>query len=443
MGEYEKAEEYIENITRFTEKHDLSYIRGIMDRLGLDEEKFSLIHAAGTNGKGSVCIYTESMLLAAGKSVGTFTSPHLITIRERVRINGTDISEADFLAAYRAVYEVIHDFTEEGNPHPSFFEFLFFVAMKAFDQSGVEFLILETGLGGRLDTTNVIRKPLVTAITSISLDHTFFLGDTITAVAGEKAGILKPGVPIVYLDAPKDAEAVIHARAIELGCPEYLVREEDTRILRNDGRHIDFTTRNAAGEENSYRIATGADYQPGNAAEALRILDVLEAEGALGPEALSAETRAKGLAAARWPGRLEEVRPGVYVDGGHNPDGIRSLLRSVKALEDNHHIGSKKSLLFAVSDDKDYMEMIDLLTEAVDWRRVIVTSYSSTRSLPAEQLAALFAGRVKGEVISEPDAVLAYEKAARLKDTDETLFILGSLYLAGMIIKRIKEEDHD
>jgi len=437
MDEYKQADEYIGNIQRFTDKHDLEYIRKLMERLGIDETRFHIIHTAGTNGKGSICIFTENMMRSCGMRVGTFTSPHLITLRERIRIDGQDISENGFLLSYRRVRSAVEAFVKEGNQHPSFFEFLFFMAMDAFQEAQVDWIILETGLGGRLDTTNVIRRPDVTAIASISLDHTFFLGSTIAEIASEKAGILKKNVPVVYLDLNPDASEVIRKRAEELGCPQIPVRVTDYKILKNTGRYIDFSVPDMYDANHTFRIYTSGSYQPMNAVVALHIMEVIT-DRAKDPEERFLAER-DGLMNARWPGRMEEVLPGVYVDGGHNPEGTESFLDSLHTLEDNKCINGRKHLIFAVSDDKDYETMIRRLTEGTGWDTITVTHFPSVRSVKPERLAGLFRKYTDTPVKAADDASAAFDTAMENRRPDETIFILGSLYLAGTILEHIKE----
>ena len=174
-------------------KHPPEHTRELLSRLGNPQEGIKIIHVAGTNGKGSVCAYLNAMLLAGGKKTGLFTSPHLVRINERFQINGEDVSDEQFLDAFLKVEKAAKEYEAEGEGHPSYFETLFLMGMLIFKEAGVEYLVMETGLGGRLDATNVVEKPLACIITSISRDHTEYLGDTLEAIAGEKAGIIKAG----------------------------------------------------------------------------------------------------------------------------------------------------------------------------------------------------------------------------------------------------------
>ena len=194
---YRQAVDYIEQIPKFTEKHPLEHTKEMLRRLGNPQNHFRVIHVAGTNGKGSVCAYLASMLKQGGYRTGLFTSPHLVTINERFQINGEMISDQQFLKTFLHVKEVIDQAVSEGIGHPSYFETLFLMGMEIFREAQVDYLVLETGLGGRLDATNSVEKPLACIITSISLDHMEYLGNTVSEIAGEKAGIIKPGVPVI------------------------------------------------------------------------------------------------------------------------------------------------------------------------------------------------------------------------------------------------------
>lgn len=193
-AQFQKAVEYLLSIPKFTKKNSLEHTKELLHILGNPQENMKILHVAGSNGKGSVCMFLDHILRAGGKETGLFTSPHLEDIRERFVINGEMCTKEEFLGAYGEVSEAVEIIKKKNFPHPTFFEFIFAMGMVLFSRAGVEYAVLETGLGGRLDATNSIEHPLITVITSISLEHTEILGDTIEQIAGEKAGILKPGV---------------------------------------------------------------------------------------------------------------------------------------------------------------------------------------------------------------------------------------------------------
>ncbi len=195
---YDEAVAYIEELPKFTKKHSLDHVREFLRRLGNPASDRKIVHVAGTNGKGSVCAYLQAILMAEGKHTGFFTSPHLVSINERIRMDNIQIDNEAFLEAFGQVQGMARQMEEEGLGHPSYFEFLLGMGMTAFARTDVEYIILETGIGGRLDATNYIEHPALAVITSISLDHTDILGDTIEEIAAEKAGIIKPGVPVFF-----------------------------------------------------------------------------------------------------------------------------------------------------------------------------------------------------------------------------------------------------
>ncbi len=237
---YTEAVEYIYNIPKFTTKNKPEHTVEFLNRLGHPERSMKIIHVAGTNGKGSVCAFLSTMLTEAGKRTALFTSPHLVKINERFQINNEMVSDEEFLSAFLKVLDVVKGMQADGLPHPTYFELLFGVAMVLFEELKAEYVVLETGLGGRLDATNTVEHPLATVITSISLDHTEILGDTIEKIAFEKAGIIKPGVPVIYDGSSPEAEKVILARAKELGSPAYPVYPSMCEVFLKSDKSIDF-----------------------------------------------------------------------------------------------------------------------------------------------------------------------------------------------------------
>ena len=227
--------DYIYSIPKFAGKSTPDNTLELLRRIGFREEDRKIIHVAGTNGKGSVCSYIANTLLADNRTVGLFVSPHLLRINERMRINGKEVSDEVFEESFAKVKAISEDMAEAGYTHPSFFEFLFGMAMDIFTRENVEYIVLETGLGGRLDATNVITNPIVTIITSIGLDHTDILGDTIEAIAGEKAGIIKENVPVVFWNKNDGAAKVITGKAKELNSPMYSCSREDIgNVIKRD-----------------------------------------------------------------------------------------------------------------------------------------------------------------------------------------------------------------
>ncbi len=252
--DYREAIAYILEIPKFTKKNSLEHTKDFLRILGNPEKGKKIIHVAGTNGKGSVCAYMQSLLLTEKKTVGFFTSPHLVKMNERIRINGEEISDEMFLNTFDTVFAAVQKMKVDGKPHPTFFEFLFAMAMTAFADSGVEYIILETGLGGRLDATNAIDVPFLTIITSISLDHTEILGETIEEIAAEKVGILKRDVPIIYIGKEEKSAKVIREFAEKIGAPCREISKNAYEIQEITSKDIAFSITNAYYENSIWNL---------------------------------------------------------------------------------------------------------------------------------------------------------------------------------------------
>ena len=259
---YQKAEDYIYSLPKFTTKNSLEHTRQFLKRLNAEGREQKILHVAGTNGKGSVCAYLQALLLSEGKTVGMFTSPHLVKMNERICVNGQAVADEVFLESFERVRNAVKKMQEEGIAHPTFFEFLFGMGMDIFAESGVEYIILETGLGGRLDATNAIGNPVISIITSISLDHTEILGETIAEIAAEKAGIIRPKVPVIFDGNCEEGAKVIRDRAGELGAPCREITKNAYEIQKTAGKDIAFSSLSAYYETTVWHLSTTALYQP-------------------------------------------------------------------------------------------------------------------------------------------------------------------------------------
>ena len=310
----EAADAYLNEIPKFTsEKHTAEGLRRMLSYLNALPQEERIVHVAGTNGKGSVCSFLDAVLQKAGKRTARFTSPHLVRVTERFSFDGQEADDALFLEAFEAVKASYVHFEQEGLGHPTYFEYLFLMFMWMVRRKKPEYVILETGLGGRLDATNCIEHPALTVITSISLDHMEYLGGTVTQIAGEKAGILKKNMPVVYDDTDAAASAVIRNRAAELSCPAYPISPAVYTDLRREHGGMILMIK-----EKSQRlfIPFEAEYQAVNACIAYQAARLLAVDG---------ETAAAGIRNAVWHGRMEEIQDGVYLDGAHNEGGIRAF----------------------------------------------------------------------------------------------------------------------
>lgn len=425
---FEQAAAYIEEIPRFTSKHSMAQTKAFLHKLGDPDREMRIIHVAGTNGKGSVCAYMRSILEAAGYRVALFSSPHLVCIRERFAADGEMVSEEDFLRAFLRIYDSLDwgalEREEAEAYHPTYFEYLFFMAMVLFARMSPDFCILETGVGGRLDATNSVAHKELAVITHISFDHVGVLGDTLGKIASEKAGILQAGAAAVWWNTCEETERVFRQRAEELGILADSVSENDYSFLNFKRKTIDFCLHNLYDRDATLTLHTIAAYQMENCALAVRAIIALD-----GGRTVSAEQIRKGVLECFWAGRMEEVRPEVFVDGAHNEDGIRAFLETVAS---DGHTG-RRSLLFGVVKDKDYENMIRELAVSGLFQKVCVTRMHSSRTLDTGTIAELFGGYPGCACEICEDAGAAFRRMYENRKDGERIYVAGSLYLVGEI----------
>ena len=441
--DFEEAVEYLYDIPRFTSKHTIKETREFLEKLGNPDLSMKIIHVAGTNGKGSTCAYLDSVLREAGIRTGLFTSPHLVDVCERIKVDGADISHDEFLEAFNDIYRRL-DWDNSESPdfyHPTFFEFLFFMAMQIFKKAGVEWCILETGLGGLLDATNSVKTKEAAVITRIDLDHTEYLGNTKAKIAVQKAGIIAEGKPVVYGDyVPEASEAILReAKRIQSG-ELYPVGEQNIKVLLISPENIDFSLVDGYYKNVSICLDTNAVYQLENAALAVK---AVEAAGLT--ERITPDTLKKGMNKCRWAGRMEEVLPDVFVDGAHNPDGIRAFLETVK--RDGCEGVKPRKLLFGVVSDKDHTKMVAEIARSGLFSEIVITRLKTGRGLDPAMLTDDFKDEsgvkisVSGSADEAFEKMLADKRAARgMHDGDFRIYIAGSLYLVGEIKGKIKND---
>ena len=438
-----ECEEFLNSIPSFTTKHTIEDTRDFLKFLGNPEENMKIIHVAGTNGKGSVCCYISSVLMKAGYEVGMFTSPHLVKITERFQVDGKQISDGLFAEIFvellRRIMEYSGKFdleTPDISYFPTYFEFLFFMAMLLYDVYPVDYLVLETGLGGRLDATNSAEKPLLSIITEIGYDHMQYLGNTLEEIAGEKAGIIKKGVPVVLFDKRKETTEVIKKKALEIDTRAIIVESrniEDIRCLEDDNgnKHIAFSLNSLYDKYVDLELCTRAVYQTENAAIAVAALEILKDQGA----AISELDIREGLLSAKWEGRMEEVRPGVYVDGAHNIDGISAFLDSCREIT----CDGRKLMLFGIVDDKQYRDIVARILESRQFDSIFVSVLETSRSVSVSDLKAAFEdAKEELGIIGVPVKYYSNVRDAvtdiiTVRKSGDMVFVAGSLYLAGQI----------
>ena len=426
---YQEAEAYINDTPRFTTKNTLENTKAVLEKMGHPERRMKLIHVAGSNGKGSVCAYLSSILTTSGKQTGLFTSPHLVDINERFQINQENVSNELFLEAFEAVMDMVHTLLKEQPDtfaHPTFFELLFLMGIYIFDKANMEYVVLETGLGGRFDATNVIEHPLISVITSISLEHTEYLGDTCAKIAREKAGIIKEDCPVVYDGTREDVYEVIEAYAAQMHSKAYAIRPEMYKILMNTHKTIDFSMDTGYYEPMDVSIDSVAEYQIMNAMEAVTAAEVMDI-------GLTEEDIHRGMERMHWQGRMETVLPGVILDGAHNDSGVEEFVKTARKFQKD----TKLTLLFSCVKEKDYDGMIRTICESLDFESVVVTQIDSYRQVPSEELAQIFRKYTTRPVEEISFIDDAFDEAMKRKG-DGVLFCVGSLYLVGSLKSLIR-----
>lgn len=430
---YEEVVRYIEDIPKFTKKHTLLHTREFMRRLGNPCQGRKVLHVAGTNGKGSVCAYMQAILLFEGKRVGFFTSPHLVKLNERIRINGKDIDDDTFCRIFAKVRQVAEELEKEGMEHPSYFEFLYGMGMLAFEENDAEYIVLETGLGGRLDATSATEDPEVCVITSIGLDHMEYLGDTVEQIASEKAGIIRPGVPVFYAQSTEESDRVIEKTAAQQGSSCKKIGKDAYEILGIEDKHIAFSCTNAYYGTTTWKLNNIGSYQPGNALLAMEVMQYLFREKG------HVDRWREALAQVKWQGRMEEILPSVYVDGAHNVSAIDAFVKSVPETAEGN------IFLFSAVKDKEYEEMIAHLCDSVPAEFYVVTLIDGERATDAELLGKLFEKYTDRPVVVIESVQKALEYVLE-HQKKRTVYCLGSLYLTGMVketVERMRKEKAD
>jgi len=419
---------YLADLERFGIKLGLDNMRALLRGLGDPHEAYPLIHVAGTNGKGSVAAMLAAILTRSGRRIGLYTSPHLVRVEERIRINGRPVSEGDFRLRIAVIRAKIQELRAARilDVSPTYFEVLTAAALLHFREKRVDGAVLEVGMGGRFDATNVVR-PLVSIITTVSRDHMEYLGNTLAKIAFEKAGIIKPGVPVVSGVAPGPALAVIRRRA----------EEEKAPLIEVFGRGASFESRFRGGGRflyraggNVFRLAPSltGEHQGRNAAvaaAAARVLDKVWSP-------VGIREIEEGIRDTRWEGRLERAgtRPRVFLDGAHNEAGAEAVAAFIKSAASRRPV-----LVFAVMKDKAVGRIARILFPAV--RRIILTTIPYKRAASPEEILAK-APAFASKTVLEPDLGKALAQARRLAGPGGTVFVAGSLFLVGEVKKILR-----
>ena len=406
-------------------KFDLENISTLAEALGHPEKKYRSVHIAGTNGKGSTAAFTESILRTAGIKTGLYTSPHLERINERIRVNGEEISDEEFAETFSKIQALIEELLAQGKlrAHPTFFEAVTALAFEYFAKARVEIAVIEVGLGGRLDATNIV-LPEASVITKVDFDHENFLGHSLEEIAGEKAGIIKAGVPLVLVKQRPDAHEVILKRAAEMNAPVVEVEREFRvkEIAFEEGCVRAKVTEIRSGWQFQVAPKLRGQFQLENAINAIAVARTLKERR----EKISEAAIEQGIANAIWPGRMEKLQsnPDVYLDGAHNPSAAREL---ANFLSENF-AGRRVTLLFAAMRDKAVDEIAGILFPHAN--EVVFTQPKISRAISAAQLAEM-AGEYAAHYRVIADAGEALENALVEAKASDAIFITGSLYLVG------------
>ena len=419
--EYSEIKAFLNDTPQYGETTGVERAGKLLELLGNPDKNLKIIHIAGTNGKGSVCSYIDDILKKSGYKTGLFTSPHLVTIRERIQVDGELISREDFTQYFNKVYET----ARANNLKLAYFDFFFGAAMLYFDKCKVDYVVLETGLGGSLDATNAVHNPLCCVITTISLEHTAILGDTIKKIAEQKAGIIKQGVPVVYAD-DNEASGVIEDIAHSKNSYCYGVSPQQYQIIKNFNGCIDFSLHNEYYINNCLRLATPAIYQVENVSIAITVCRLLKH---LYHIDIKDSAIVDSAGSHIWQGRMEKLKDNIYVDGAHNPQGIQSFVNSVNGMYADST--DKAALLFSVVSDKNFEQMISILCGCKVFARIAITVTGGIRHLDKEYISAAFKRHTDIEVEvydSAKEAVLALKN-------EPMVFGTGSLYLVADIRK--------
>ena len=402
----------------------LASMKQLMAHFNHPENQLPTIHIAGTNGKGSTAKMLATILQAAGFKVGLFTSPSLVDFNERIQVNGKQVTDDQLMAQ-------VDRMTKALGPGEYYTEFEVFtgLAWLTFEAAQVDFVVLEVGLGGRLDATNIVEKPIVTAITKIALDHQRILGDTLGEIAGEKAGILKAGVPLVLYPQVDEAKRVITDKANQLHVPIYEVQPDDIGQLASESQGLQSFTY----KDQAYTLNLQAPYQVKNAALAIEIVFTLRAQGI----EISDTAIKQGLATVSWPARFEKIadKPAIVVDGSHNMDGILSLKEAILTHYSADKVGKRVAIMGMLAD-KDVAHVVEEI--APIFQKIIAVSPHSNRALPADQLAAMIEKTGTSVEIAESDQA-ALALAELDLDENDLLCIFGSFYFVGYLREIIKK----
>ena len=411
-----QAIEWINGLRYAGEKNGLNNMRALLERMGNPERAFKMVHVAGTNGKGSTCSMLERMLRECGMKTGLYTSPYLMRFPERMRVNGVPIDDEALIRITSRVREETEKLLEEG-VKPTTFELGTAVTLTWFAEQRVDIAVIEVGLGGRIDPTNVI-MPEVCLIAPIGMDHTKVLGDTLVQIAGEKAGIIKEGIPVAVAPQQNDEIMQVFRRVAEEKHAQLLeVRREAIELIRADAKGAEFVFRGQKA-----KICLAGEHQAENACLALSGIELLRTRGFELPE----DSCLNGLEKAIWPGRLEWLDDQLLIDGAHNPHGAKALYAYVK----KHLSGKRIVPVIGMMKDKDVESCVSLYADLA--KEAVATQVDYPRAMPCAELRDLLVSHGVSAV-SEGTIPAAVERARKIAGEDGVVLVCGSLYVVGEV----------
>lgn len=423
---YQEALKYISSSHRFGMKLGLETTEKLMENLGNPQDELKIIHVAGTNGKGSICSFIAKILEKSGYKVGLFTSPFLEVFNERIRINGKNITDEQIAKAITEIKVRVEKMVSEGYSSPTEFELVTAMAFLIYKWEKVDYAVMEVGLGGRYDSTNIIKNPLVSVITSISLDHVKVLGDTIEKIAYEKGGIIKENSAVVVYSQSDEAENVLKSISKEKNAEFIEAKFENIEIIKDDinSQKFNFSIENK--EYKDMEIKLIGEHQVKNCITAINTIEYLRKSKKV--DNITDESIKAGIKETKWPGRVEKImeKPTFIIDGAHNEDGAKSL----KKVIDKYFKDKELILMLGMLEDKDIDSVLDILIPS--FSKIIVTEPNNPRKITAEKLKEKIEKYTQC-VESVDNIEGALNRTIEIANEDSIIISAGSLYMIGEV----------
>jgi dihydrofolate synthase/folylpolyglutamate synthase len=424
---YEEAMNFIQNTNKFGSVLGLDNIRELLERLGNPQDQLRVVHIAGTNGKGSTLAFLAGIFRESGYRAGRYVSPASFSYEERFRINEENISKKDLCFYMEKIKNVAEEMVKDGLSHPTMFEIETALSFLYFLDKKVDVVLLETGMGGRLDATNVVKKPIATVIASIGMDHMQFLGDTLEKIASEKAGIIKEGCPVISYDNTKEVNEVIKNKAKQMHAKVTFVNSAGIRVLQESLNGESFSYRSSDGRwYEKIEIPLLGRHQINNAALALETLNVIK-----NYYCISDFQTEDGMRKTIWRGRIEilEREPMVICDGAHNPDGAKSLLSFLQ----NNFTNQRLIYIMGVLSDKDYEQMVQILAPAAD--KIYTVAPDNPRALSSRKLCNCIS-KYHQNVEERQRLAECLSEVRQKAEKDDVIIICGTLSFQNELINQ-------